>query len=304
MQNDRGKLSLGWAKPTRRPEVYYVQDSRDFAGGHYEVTRPYRLVPLASLDPDVLASMRLDLTAVALYLSSVTWKRRNDGIVTLALLFAEPLSVGSDGNIALGALRRLEFALPFRNASRGELVGSIRCSPVFSNIPVNRYPMPDGQALRFSLELGLVRLRGSNSNVTIEFLSELHKNPLVAAGLSLNLIGGVVSTFFEPIREVFFGTDHGVVIWDRGQTRFRSASGAGYPLKLGRYVFMSTKLSPDQVEARYRYLGERLVDVTRNYREVTEADQLYLDVHASSLSGEISGFDNEVPGQSFALPPE
>jgi hypothetical protein len=281
IQKDTGKLSRGLASATHRPEVYYIQGSKDFAGGCYEAGRPYKLAPLASLHADTVDNMRLDLTAVALYLSTADWRRSNDGIVTFALVLAKPIGAPLDSNIRPRSLDRLEFVLPFRNAARGGLVSSIRCSPIFSNILVNEYLTLDGQAPCFSLELGLVRLRGSNSNVIIEFLSEVQKDPLIATGLSLNLIASGVSAFFEAIRAMFFSTDYGIVIWDRGQTRFRSASGTGYPLKLGRYLFVSTRLSTDQVEVQYRYLGGRLVNVTKNYREVTEADQLYLDIYAT-----------------------
>lgn len=265
------------------PELYYIEGSDEFFRSGYSARTNYSLKLATSLEPDNdLANKNLDFSVVALRLSTRKWGNRNNGILTYNLNLAKSITIPRQGPLPEQVISTLHFAFPFKNAKRGGPVGGMAQKTIFHSVSVADYLSKDGD-LEFSLEISLAKSGGSNTNTIVDMASGILRDPAVSAGLATTIpVIGIASAVFEVIRTTFFDSEQARVIWDSTTFQFRGGPGTGYPLKVGRYVFVSTRLNADEVEDFYRYRGKRLVDIRRKSgkQEVKDADQFYLDIYA------------------------
>lgn len=266
------------------PDLYYIERSSDFFRGAYRPKVKYSLKFAKSLQPDNVARKRLDFGVVALRLSTKGWGRRNNnGILTCNLNLAKSIKIKKHGPVDEQTVRTLHYTFAFKKAKRGGPVAGMAERTVFQDVSAARYLSKNGR-VDFSLEIGLARSGGGNTNTIIEVATEILKDPTVKAGLAATVpFVGIASAVFEVLRTSFFGSGQAQVIWPPTFFQFKGTTGVGYPLKVGRYVFVSAELDAAEVEAHHYYRGGRLIDdrKPKGKRQVTNTDQFYLDIYAS-----------------------
>ena len=264
------------------PEVYYIEDSAGFFEGNFRGRREYSLKLATSLMPDPnLHDKVLDFSAVALRLGSRRWGNQNDGILTFNLNLTKPIVIEPQGPIPGQNINTLHFTFAFTRAERNSAVGGMAHTPIFRKVSVSDYLSQD-QEIGFSLDISLAKSGGSNANTVVDMTSRILKDPVVSGGLIATLpMLGIASAVFDVIRKTFFDSGQAQIIWDETKVQFKGAAGIGYPLKVGRYVFISARASSDEVENFYRYRGGRLVDIRGRRGELRNLEQFYLDIFAA-----------------------
>lgn len=264
-------------------QVYFIIGSDAFFRSGYSPRREYNLKLAISLKPDNLYSKKLDFSAVALRLGSSKWDKKNDGILSLNLNLTKSIVIKAKGPIPNQVINSLHFTFAFKQAQRDRAVGGIDNKPIFRRVSVRDY-LSQNKRVGFSLDISLAKSGGSNTNTVVDMTSRILKDPAVSGGLIATLpVLGIASAVFETIRITFFDSGQARIIWDQATVQFKGAAGIGYPLKIGRYVFVSTRESTDRVEDFYRYRGGRLVDIRERKRngELKDLEQFYLDIYAS-----------------------
>jgi len=263
----------------RKPYLFYIEDSEEFSRGKYKAGMKYNLKNAKSLTPDIVKGKKLDLTADSIYLSRYVWSRYNDGLLSYAIVLGKPVVIpGEKGIIDEQKISRLEFAHVFKNAAKRSAVANLVDRPIFRGLDVDRYLTDEYGIPRFKFEVRLAKSSGKNSNAVIDLVDSILDDPVISKGLGIIPYFGAASAVFSIIKKKFFGTSDQEEIWPTFSTEFTGSEGSGFALKVGRYAILSSNLSPDKVENFYRYEGEHLVDI-RSGREVTEADQFFLDVY-------------------------
>jgi hypothetical protein len=264
-----------------RPEVYYIEDSNAFFEGQYSARREYSLKLATSLKPDDnLERKMLDFSGVALRLGKKNWSKENSGILTFNLNLKNRIVIPAEGPIPDQIINTLHFSFAFKRAKKDRPVGGIANTPIFRRVSVRDY-LTKANDVGFSLEFSLAKSGGSNANTVVDLTSRILSDPAVSGGLIANLpVLGIASAVFAAVRTTFFNSGQARTIWDKTLIQFKAKSGIGCPLKIGRYVFASTKESIDKVENFYRYRGGRLVDIRKKNGELKDVEQFYLDIYA------------------------
>jgi hypothetical protein len=262
------------------PTIFYIEGSDGFAMGKYDPKCLYRLSAAESLAFDDLRGKKINFAATSLYLSKVHWQGKNNGMLNFRLYLTKPIHIPGEGPVKPSSVDKLDFALPFKNASKAAFVPNVNNTPMFRDLDIDKYLSDENGAPSFDLELILAKSEGTNSNTVIDTASKILEDKTASAALSAVPYFGVASAVFRIIREVFFSyTGQAKEVWPSLKTTFRGKPGLGFPLKAGRYAILSTTISMDHVVSLYSYMGGRLVD-NESYKEVEDADQLYLDVYA------------------------
>jgi hypothetical protein len=263
------------------PEVYYIEESDSFFKSKFKARKEYSLILATSLEPDDnLYDKILDFSAVALRLGSRRWGNRNDGILTFNLNLAQPIVVKAQGPIKSQTINTLHYTFAFTGAKRNCAVGGMAHTPIFRRVSVSDYLSQDKE-IGFSLDISLARSGGSNAYTVVDMTSRILKDPAVSGGLIPTVpILGIASAVFEVIRKSFFDSGQAKIIWDETKIQFRGTAGIAYPLKVGRYVFITAKESTDKVENDFRYRGGRLVKIRGRRGELRNLEQFYFDIFA------------------------
>lgn len=263
-------------------KLYYIEDSHTFFCGEYNPKLEYNLIDTSSLKPDRLGNKNLDFSAVALRLGRKGWSKENDGILSLNLNLTKPVVIRAEGPINEQIINNLNFNFAFKQAQKGCAVDGINKTPVFRRVSAKKYLTQD-KKVDFTLNIGLVKSCGSNTNIIVEMTSQILNNPAVRNGLVATVpFLGIASGIFEVIRTSIFGNDQARKIWNQVGFNFLGEMGPLHSLKVGRYVFVSTNASTNNVVKFYCYLGGRLVDIRKGKEkgELKGLDQFYLDIYA------------------------
>ncbi len=263
-------------------KLFYITDSHKFFRSGYRSNQEYSLVLASSLEPDDLNNKTLDFSAVALRLGTKRWSRENDGILSLSLNLTNPVVIKAQGPIKAQTIHTLNFNFAFKQAQKGCAVNGMNRTPVFRGVSVKKY-LTNKEGPNFSLNIGLAKSRGHNTNTVVEIASQILRDPAVKNGLAATLpFLGVASGIFEIIRSFIFSDDKARIIWNPTEFSFMGGEGPVYPLKAGRYLFLSTDARSDYVEKFYRYLGGRLVALRTDGKidELRSLEQFYLDIFA------------------------
>jgi len=263
-------------------ELFYIEDSHTFFCGRYDPKKEYNLIETSSLEPDELDDKKLNFSAVALRLGRKGWSIRNDGILSLNLNLTNPVVIEAQGPIKKQTINSLNFNFVFKQAEKSCAVVGINKKPIFRIVSAKEY-LTQHDKVDFILNIGLAKSCGSNTNTILEMTSQILNNPAVNKGLIATVpFLGIASGIFEVIRTSIFSSDEARIIWEETGFNFTGAAGGGHRLKVGRYVFVSTNASLDNVVKFYSYLGGRLVDIRKRKKngDLKGLNQFYLDIYA------------------------
>lgn len=264
------------------PKVYYIMGSDTFLKNEYSPRQEYRLKLATSLKPDSLLNKTLDFYAVAMRLGGRRWDSKSNGLLSLNLNLTKPVVIEAQGPIDDQTIKTLNYAFGFKRAKRNRSVGGIDNTPIFSNVSIKKH-LTQRKSVKFSLDIGLAKSGGNNTNTVVELTSRILKDPAVSTGLIANLpVLGIASAVFEAVRKTFFSSGEAKTIWNQTSFHFKGGLGGGYPLKVGRYLFASMRERPDKVEDFYRYRGGRLIDIRKREKNgvLKNKEQFYLDIFA------------------------